>query len=139
MNIRPYITFDGECKDALDLYEVAFMRKAEQIAKFSDMPPNPNFNIPESFKDKILQATIKFGENYIRLSDCGPEIKLNSTATERIAIAIEAEEDVIRNAFEVLSRDGESKLPLSETFFSPLFGIVADKYGVQWNLICASK
>ncbi len=139
MNIRPYITFDGECKEALELYEVAFMRKADQIGKFADMPPNPNYEIPEMYKNRILQATIKFGENYIRLSDCGPGINLNSVATERIAIAIEADEEVVRNAFEVLSREGEGKMPLSETFFSPLFGVVMDKYGVQWNLICVNK
>ncbi len=135
MNIRPYLTFDGNCATAIELYETAFMTKADQVAKFSDMPPNPNFQIPEEHKDRILQATINFGSNFLRLSDCGPTTQLNTNDTHKIAIAVEAEVDVVKNAFEVLSREGEVGMPLAETFFSPCHGVVFDKFGIQWNMI----
>ncbi len=134
MTVRPYLTFNGNCAEAITLYEKAFMTKAT-ISKFKDMPPNPNFSIPEEFMERILQATLPFGDNFIRLSDCGPMNNLNTSDTEKIAIAVEAKVDVIKNAFAVLEEAGSVGMPLAETFFSPCHGVVYDKFGVMWNLI----
>ncbi len=135
MNIRPYLTFDGDCATAIELYETAFMTKADLVAKFCDMPPNPNFEIPDEYKDRILQATINFGSNFLRLSDCGPMSELDTSDTHKISIAVEADIEVIKNAFEVLSREGDVGMPLAETFFSPLHGVIFDKFGIMWNMI----
>lgn len=67
VKLRPYLTFNGNCAEAIELYKKAFQTEAMQVMRFSDMPEMPGFDIPEDFKDKILQAGIKFGADYIRL------------------------------------------------------------------------
>lgn len=134
MNIRPYLTFNGRCADAIELYEQAFNIKAE-VSRFKDMPPNPNFSLPDEFMDRILQATLSFGDNFVRLSDGNPMSSINDVDTEKIGLAIEAPVEVIKKAFTVLSSNGKVVMPLAETFFSPCHGTVIDEFGIKWNLV----
>ncbi|KAA6342838.1 hypothetical protein EZS27_009451 [termite gut metagenome] len=77
MKIRPYLTFKGQCQEAIDLYSNAFKTTASTIRRFSDLPENPEMVISDSQKNWILQATIPFGDDYIRLSDFGGDHPLN--------------------------------------------------------------
>jgi len=133
MKIRPYLTFKGDCEEAINLYKRAFKTNTIDLMRFSDMPPNPNLPIPDDFKDKILQATLKFGDDFIRLSDCGPGHMLNDPESERISLAIEMSVDDTKFAFEVLAKEGRVGMPLAESFYSPCAGVVFDKFGVMWN------
>ena len=131
MEIRPYITFKGECQEAIDLYTEAFNTEIIEIMKFSDIPQDNNLmKIPESEKDWILQGTLKFGDNFIRVSDTTGE--LNDRESERLAIAIECSVDEVKKGFDVLSKEGKIDFPLEKTFFSPCHGVVYDKFGVKW-------
>ena len=134
MQIRPYLTFKGECQEAIELYKRAFKIGKSEIMRFSDMPENPEnpTPIPDSQKNWILQATLPFGDNFLRMSDTFRE--LNDTPTERMSIVVESSAEIINYAFDVLEEDGNVKMPLQETFFSPSYGIVQDKFGVMWNL-----
>ncbi len=134
MKIRPYLTFKGECEEAIGLYKRAFKTEVNDIMRFSDMPHDPKnpIKIEENQKNWILQATLKFGDNFIRMSDTFREI--NDQSTDRIGIVVEGSVDTVKNAFNVLAEEGNITMPMQETFFSPAYGIVYDKYGVMWNL-----
>ncbi|MGC7872870.1 hypothetical protein ACPUYX_15260 [Desulfosporosinus sp. SYSU MS00001] len=75
MQIRPYLTFKGNCQEAIEIYTRAFNTKASEIMKFSDLPQSPDNSmlISDEQKDWIIQATIPFGDNFMRLSDCHKE------------------------------------------------------------------
>ena len=132
IKIRPYITLNGQCAEAIELYKKAFKTDTIEIAKFSDMP---NAEIPEDFKDKILQCTLKFGDDFIRLSDCGPNHKLKDPESERISLAIEADVEAVKFAFDILAEEGRVGMPLAKTFYSSCAGVVFDKFGVMWNFV----
>ena len=134
MQIRPYLTFKGECQEAIELYKRAFKTEVSEIMRYSDMPQSQDnpMQIPANQKNWILQATIPFGDNFMRLSDTVRE--LNDASTDRIGIVVESNVDIVKHAFEVLAEEGEVDMPLQETFFSPSYGIVYDKFGVMWNL-----
>lgn len=134
MQVRPYLTFKGECQEALELYERAFRIEEKEVMRFKDMPENPEnpMQIPDAQKNWILQATLPFGDNYIRMSDTIRE--LNDASTDRIGIVLESDVDTTKHAFAVLAEEGTVSMPLQETFFSPAYGIIYDKYGVMWNL-----
>jgi len=42
-----------------------------------------------------------------------------------------------RKVFAALADGGEVRMPLGKTFFSPSFGMVADKFGVGWMVYVA--
>lgn len=134
MEIRPYINFKGECQEAIDIYREAFDCEVLEISYFSDIPKDSNepIEISDEQKKWILQGTLKFGNNFIRVSDCLGE--LNDVESERIAIVVEGIIDEIKHAFSTLSKEGRIGIPLQKTFFSPCHGVVFDKFGVMWNL-----
>ena len=134
MQIRPYLSFHGECQEAIELYTKAFNIEKSEIMRFGDMPESPDNPMPisDEQKDWILQATLPFGDNFIRLSDSPREI--NEDITDRIAVVVESTVEVVKQAFEVLQEDGMVLMPLQQTFFSPSYGILRDKFGVMWNL-----
>ena len=135
MKIRPYLTFNGACADAIDLYKRAFQTDVLQIMRFSDLPPQPEFQIPDVYKSRIIQATLKMGDDFIRLSDCGPGHELNDQDTEKLSIAVDASVAIVRQAFTILAEEGTVGIPLAEKFYSPCAGVVFDKFGVMWNLV----
>ena len=136
MKIRPYITFNGQCAEAIELYKRAFKTDTIEVMLFSQMPPVPGYTLPEEYKSRVMQATMKFGGEFIRMSDCGyaPGFTLNEQESERISLAIEASVDEIKHAFELLKVEGRVGMELAETFYSKCAGVVFDKYGVMWNL-----
>jgi len=133
MKIRPYLTFQGTCEEAIKLYERAFQTTVGQTLRFCDLPQNPENPLPEEMKSQIVQAVMNIGEDFIRLSDCMQ--KLNDPESERISLAVEASADEVKHAFSILSEEGRVGIPLAETFYSPCTGVVFDKFGVMWNLI----
>lgn len=135
MKIRTYLNFDGNCEEAIELYKQAFNAEANPVARFSDMPPNPNFVIPEEFKNRILQCELHVGDDFLRMSDCGPMNPINSADTEKLALCFEGTVEQIQQAFDVLSREGKVGMPLEKTFFSPSHGMVYDKFGIMWSLV----
>ena len=135
MKIRPYITFDGECNEALELYKRAFKTDTLQVMRFSDLPPNPTVTIPKEYENRIVQATLKLGDNFIRMSDCGPQQSLDAPKSERVTIAAEMSADQVKYAFDVLAEQGCVTMPLEKTFYSPAAGDVVDKFGVIWRLV----
>ncbi len=132
MEIRPYLYFRNECNDAIELYSRAFNTGVIERMRFGDIPPGGGPPVPEELKGRILHATLRFGDNFIRMSDSFGEI--NDAESERVAIVVECSEEEVRHAFAVLSEAGRVHMPLQQTFFSPCYGIVVDKYGVMWNL-----
>jgi PhnB protein len=134
MQIRPYLSFHGECQEAIELYTKAFNIENSEIMRFGDMPESPDnpMQISDEQKNWILQATLPFGDNFIRLSDSPREI--NDDLTDRIAIVVESSAEIVEKAFNVLKEEGMVIMPLQQTFFSPSYGILRDKFGVMWNL-----
>lgn len=134
MKIRPYLTFNGQCQEALNLYSSAFQKEALQIMRFSQLPENPEMPVPESQKDWIIQATFPFGDDFMRMSDCMGDHLLNEASTERISINLECSPAEAKYVFAVLSEEGTVGIPLAETFYSPCAGVVFDKFGIMWNI-----
>ena len=132
MQIRPYLYFRNECNDAIALYSRAFNTGVIEMMRYGDIPPGGGPPVPEEKKNDVLQATLRFGDNFIRMSDSFGDI--NDAESERVAIVVECSEEEVRHAFAALSEGGRVYMPLQKTFFSPCYGIVVDKYGVMWNL-----
>jgi PhnB protein len=135
LEIRPYLIFKGECQDAIKLYERAFDTKITDVMRFSDMPESSDntMSIPDDKKDWIVMSKLPMGDSFIRLSDTIGELK--DAVSERVTIAVEMEVDMIKKSFNVLAEEGDIGIPLQKSFFSPLFGVVHDKYGVMWTFV----
>jgi PhnB protein len=139
MQVRPYLIFKGECQPALDLYSRAFNTTATQVMRFADLPSSADTPMPisDSQKNWVVMAVLPFGESFLRLSDTIGE--LNEAQTGRINLIFEGSVDEVKRAFAVLAEEGRVTQPLVEAFFSPCYGMLYDKFGVDWVFSAVSE
>lgn len=130
MKLRPYLTFNGNCQEAVDLYRKAFDVEA-QIMRFGDMQQFP-VELSSEQKGWILQAALDFGSVLLRMSDTLQ--KIDGAPTPFVSVGFEETADQVLKAFDVLQTEGTVKSPLSQTFFSSHYGEVIDKFGVEWKM-----
>jgi PhnB protein len=130
MSLDVFIAFDGDSRKALEFYAKVF--KLEMPKQIMTYAQNPEGASAED-KDRILYACMPmFGQN-VMFSDCpsGREFVKGNNIMLTIGLS-DAEE--IRRIFRELSESGEVYMPLEKTFFSELFGMVCDQFGIIWQL-----
>ena len=67
--VGTYLMFNGNCKEALKFYEKAFNVKIEDIQKYEDIPPNPNFPVSDDIKERILHSRFVLDGTEIMCAD----------------------------------------------------------------------
>jgi PhnB protein len=134
MKIQPYLSFEGRCEEAFEFYKVALGAEAVVLMRFKDNPEPPEVSmVSHGSENKIMHMEFRIGETSILASDgqCTGHTGFQGI-TLTITAADEAEADRV---FANLDTGGQVMMPLSKTFFSPKFGIVADRFGVSWMVI----
>jgi PhnB protein len=131
MQVQPYLFFDGRCDEALEFYKRALGAKVNALMRFSEAPDQSQVK-PES-KSKVMHSEFQIGDTVIMASDghCLGKPSFQGFALS-LAVPTEAEAD---KRFGALSEGGQVQLPLTQTFFAPRFGMVADRFGVNWMVI----
>ncbi len=131
--LEPYLFFDGRCEEALDFYRKAIGAEVEMMMRFKESP-DASHNPPGS-GEKIMHASFLIGKSRVMASDgrCTGKPSFQGFSFSLTA-ANEAEADRL---FAALSDGGQVQMPLAKTFFSPKFGMVADRFGLAWMVIVA--
>lgn len=133
LGINPYLVLDGNGQEAVKFYENALDAKVEILQTFGEMPENPEFSIPVDVKDRVLHAHLKVGSTDLMISDTFPGQPCQIGSQVTIAIRINDVEKS-KEVFEKLQEGGRVVMPLQETFWSPSYGQVIDKFGVEWQI-----
>jgi PhnB protein len=131
MQVQPYLFFDGRCDEALEFYKKTIGADVKMVMRWKDSP-DKNMCTPGN-ADKVMHAQFQVGETTIMTSD-GRNTgrpKFDGFALS-IAAKDEAEADKM---FAALGDGGQVTMPLGKTFFSPRFGMLADKFGVHWMIL----
>ena len=134
MQIQPYLFFDGRCEEALDFYKGAVGAKVEMLMRFKENPERGQGGMePPGADDKVMHAAFKVGDALIMASDgnCAGKPKFDGFSLA-LSVKDEAEAD---KKFAALGKGGQVTMPLAKTFFSPKFGMVQDKFGVNWMVM----
>ena len=133
MQIQPYLFLEGRAEEAIAFYRKAVGAETVSLVRTKENP-EPSFNPPNS-DDKILHSTVKIGDSLVHISDgqCTGKPAFQGFSLS-LTVKTEAEAD---RAFNALADGGQTHVPLSKTFFSPRFGMLADKFGVGWMVYVA--
>ena len=131
MQVQPYLSFDGRCEEAIQFYQRALGAEVTTLVRFKDAPDRGM--IPAGSEDKVMHASLRIGDATVLASDgrCRGKpafqgFSLSLTASD------EAEADRL---FAALAEGGQVTMPLAPTFFSPRFGMLADRFGVGWMVL----
>jgi PhnB protein len=137
MPVQPYLFFEGRCEEAVEFYKQALGAKVEMLMRYKEAPPTENASpdcgggMPDP--EKIMHLAFTVDGNTILASDgrCSGQPKF-----EGVALSLTVPDvATCRKRFEALSAGGQIGMPIGETFFSPMFGMAIDKFGLTWMVL----
>jgi PhnB protein len=128
MNVQPYLFFEGRCDEAIDFYGRALGAEATMVVRFKDSPDQSM--VQPGTADKVMHASLRIGDTTVLASDGQCHGRSNF---QGFALSLTTrDEDEAERLFDALTDGGQIHMPLTKTFFSPRFGMVADRFGVSW-------
>lgn len=133
MQIQPYLFFEGRCEEAIEFYKKAFGAEVIMLLRYKDSPEPSQCPLPPGAEDKVMHSSFRIGETVLMASDglCSGQPGFQGFSLS-LSVKDEAEAD---RAFAALADGGQVQMPLGKTFFSPRFGMVADRFGVSWMIV----
>jgi PhnB protein len=136
MLVQPYLFFDGRAEEAVAFYRKTLGAEVTMLMRFKDSP-DPTMSPPDSPNaDKVMHMSLKIGGSTVLGSDgrCMGQANFQGFALSLTA----ANEAEATKLFAALGEGGQVQMPLTKTFFSPAFGMLADRFGVSWMVYVAA-
>ena len=128
MALQPYLMFDGKCEEAIAFYRSAIGAEVALMLRWKDSP-DPAMCQPGN-ENKIMHAAFRVGDATMFASDGCCQGQPHFAG---FALSLTARDDAdAQRLFGALAAGGQVQMPLAKTFFSPNFGMVADRFGVPW-------
>ncbi len=129
MKTNLHLVFPGTCSEAFGFYEGVFASKRTFTMTFGDAPEGSP--VPESAKDLVMHTSMPLGN--IVLMGCDAPVVGPGDVLGGFQVAVDSDDEAaVTRMFGALSEGGKVQMPLGKTFWSPLFGMCTDKYGVGW-------
>jgi PhnB protein len=128
--LNTYLIFNGNCGEAMQFYAKCLGAEL-QLMKFGDMPEACPEGAPEGTKDRIMHARLTKGKTVLMASDNGPGMSFTQGNNFSISIDCESAQEVDKY-FAALGDKGKIKMPVQETFWAARFGMLTDKFGINW-------
>lgn len=133
LNAQPYLYFGGRCEEALQFYKSAVGAEIDMMMRFNESPePLPPDSIPDNFGDRILHASFRVGESRIMAADGCTEGSGFEGFALAVTVATDADADRVFNG---LADGGNVTLPLDRTFWTSRYGMLTDRFGVNWMVM----
>ncbi len=128
-----YLFFSGRCEEALDYYRAHLGATIEFIMRFDESPePLPQGTLAPGLSNKIMHCEFTLGGMRIMASDgCDSSSQIGGFS---LALAL-PDKSSVQDAFKALADGGQVRMPLTATFWSPLYGQVTDRFGVAWMVM----
>lgn len=132
--INIYLTFDGNCREAFEFYQLVFGGEFLHIGTFGEMPPQEGIPpLPEEMKKRLMHISLPISKETILMGsdigNWGPEFKVGNNFSVSVNTESKVEADKI---FADLSAGGSVTMPMENSFWGSYFGMIAGKFGVNW-------
>lgn len=122
-----YLNFQGTCEEALLFYKNCLDGEIIAIQKFEHAP----MPVPDHYKNKVLHAQFKAEGIEFMASDTMPEQGL--TSGNQVSLSLDfTDPDEQKTVYTKFLENGIETMPLQDTFWGATFGMITDKYGINW-------
>ncbi|MDR1755130.1 MAG: VOC family protein [Eubacterium sp.] len=134
MKLEMFINFNGNCREAVELYAKVFKSEVKNLMTYGEAPQNSEYPLNESDRGKIMYADIQMGGMIVMFMDMPSDSPLivgnNINPTVNVTDKVEVE----RLCGE-LKEGGKVYVEPQKTFFSECYAMVEDKFGVTWQIL----
>ena len=126
------LVFDGETEAAFNFYKSIFGGEFMHVQRMKEMPNAPE--MPSAEGDKILHIAYPIGSTILMGMDAPTgRMVINKGNNFMVTLDTSGEEETT-HIFNGLSAGGAVIMPLAHQFWGAFFGMVTDKFGLQWML-----
>ena len=129
MSFIPYLNFDGTCAEAMQFYADLFGATEVQILRYTDAPESEG--LPPS--DRVMYSHIMLGDACLMASDSPPGMPAQPMTSVSVNHPV-SDKAAGQKLFDALAEGGTVLMPYEQTFFSPAFGMVSDRFGTSWMI-----
>ena len=134
ITINPYLYFNGNCEEAFNFYKSVFETEFIYIGRYKEVPQKDKYIFQES-ENKIMHVSLPISEQMTLMGSDNAEVYKDGTSNNKFSLSINTdkreEADLL---FKKLSKGGEIKLAMNETFWGSYYGIVKDRFGINWKI-----
>ena len=132
MQVRPYLSFNGQCEAAFTLYEQCLGARVGPIFRYAGSPMANQ--VPPDWQNKVMHGCVTIGELVLMGGDVVP-VRYEEPRGFNLSIQI-ADTSEAERIFHALAEDGTITMPLEKTFWAARFGMVVDRFGIPWLINC---
>ena len=132
--VNPYLNFPGTAEEAFNFYKSIFGGEFTTLQRFKDTPEGSRASASDA--NKIMHISLPLGKgNILMATDAVESMGHSVIPGNNFHLTIEAESEAEANKlFSSLSAGGKVTMPMDKTFWGAYFGMVTDKFGVQWMI-----
>ena len=133
MSFRPYLAFKGNCREAFTRYQEIFGGEIFMMT-MADMPAEVEPNPEETNPDAVMHAALTIGDDLLMGAD-DPMGQFDGKVVGMCVAYSTADATEAKRVFTALAEGGTTQVPISETFYSPAFGMCTDGFGTPWMIM----
>lgn len=135
MELTPYLNFNGTCAAAFKFYEQALGGRIEFLQTHGESPLKDH--VPPDWQDKVIHVCLNVGGRRLMGSDAPTDQYL---AAQGMHVSLQVQSaDEGKRVFHALAAGGRVTMPYGQTFWSPGFGMVVDRFGTPWMVNVADQ
>ena len=124
-----YLLFEGDCRQAMTFYAEALGAEL-QLSTFAEMP-----DCPPGAEQRVMHARLSAGAAVLMASDAMPGMQQPQGRNFSISVDCESVDEQTKQ-FAALAVGGAVTMELQDTFWGARFGMLRDKFGLQWMFNC---
>ena len=130
-----YLNFNGNCEEAFNFYKSVFGGDFGYLGRFGEMPESNDYKVPEADKNKIMHVSLAIGNSILMGSDTGEEYGKSFVQGNNFSVSVTAaSKKEADELFAGLAAGGQVTMPMTDTFWGDYFGMLTDKFGINWMI-----
>lgn len=130
LGLKPYLSFNGNCKEATDFYVRCLNGQVLFSQTYGESPMDR-----EGMSDKIMHTSVQIGDSVFMACDTPAEQGV--TTGSNISLALGSDDiPATEKMFNEMAEGGTVLMPMQETFWAERFGVLTDKFGLTWLFNC---
>ena len=132
MKCSVHLTFNGQCEAAFRFYAHCFGGTIVTMLSYGDSPMAEQ--VPLEWRNKIVHATLNIGESVLAGADF---LSKDFEPAKGFFVLIDIDDpSEAERVFRQLAENGSVQMPIQETFWASRFGVLADQFGIPWEINC---
>jgi PhnB protein len=134
--VNPYLTFKGNCEAAFNFYKSVFGGDFRYIGRYKDVPQPHRNTFAAEADEKIMHVSLPISAETI-LMGCDTTEAFGEPVIDGNNFSLSITTDSREKAdqlFNGLSLGGQIKMPMNQTFWASYFGMLTDKFGINWTI-----